>query len=110
MGDTAKAELHADQVVSLLFISSMSILLSQHMRLCRREQFTHQIAELETTRDLSKTICHVDMDAFFASVEALANPSLVGKPFGVGGGVLSTASYEARKFGVRSGMASAYHH
>ena len=51
-------------------------------------------------------IVHVDMDAFFANVELLTNPDLKGKPFGVGGiGVLSTASYEARKYGVRSGMA-----
>jgi len=44
------------------------------------------------------------MDAFFANVELLDNPDLQGKPFGVGHGVLSTASYEARKYGVRSGM------
>lgn len=46
------------------------------------------------------------MDAFYATVETLDNPKLVGTAFGVGMGVLSTASYEARKFGVRSGMAS----
>ena len=48
----------------------------------------------------------MDLDAFYASVEALDDPSLIGKAFGVGHGVLTTASYEARKFGVRSGMAS----
>ncbi|CAG8742609.1 4602_t:CDS:2, partial [Acaulospora colombiana] len=65
------------------------------------------IAELEATRDLSQIIVHIDMDSFFASVEMLDDPTLVGKPFGVGGNsVLSTASYEARKFGVRSGMAT----
>lgn len=49
----------------------------------------------------------VDFDAFFSSVAALDDPSLVGKPHAVGGGrngVLSTSSYEARKFGVRSAM------
>ncbi|KAJ8514399.1 hypothetical protein ONZ45_g8064 [Pleurotus djamor] len=64
------------------------------------------IVELEGDRDLSQVIVHFDMDAFFANVELLHNPSLKGKPFAVGGGVLSTASYEARKFGVRSGMPS----
>lgn len=64
------------------------------------------------------------MDAFYASVELLDNPSLKDKPFAVrivahetirsskclqvGHGVISTASYEARKYGVRSGMAGAY--
>ncbi|KDQ57446.1 hypothetical protein JAAARDRAFT_129936 [Jaapia argillacea MUCL 33604] len=64
------------------------------------------LVELESTRDLTQIIVHVDMDAFYANVEMLDNPDLAGKPFGVGslGGVLTTASYEARKFGVRSGM------
>ncbi|KAF9452745.1 IMS-domain-containing protein [Macrolepiota fuliginosa MF-IS2] len=62
------------------------------------------LAEMESQRDLTQTIVHVDMDAFYASVELLSNPELAGKPFGVGRGVLTTASYEARKYGVRSGM------
>ncbi|KAF5380614.1 hypothetical protein D9615_004634 [Tricholomella constricta] len=62
------------------------------------------IAELESYRDLSQIIVHVDMDAFYANVELLDNSDLEGKPFGVGHGVLTTASYEARKYGVRSGM------
>lgn len=56
-----------------------------------------------------RCIVHIDIDAFFAAVEELLNPSLKGKPVIVGGfpherGVASTASYEARKYGVHSGM------
>src|SRR5438128_5709393 len=55
---------------------------------------------METTT----TILHADLDAFYASVEQLLDPSLRGKPIAVGGGVVLAASYEAKAFGVGAGM------
>ena len=57
---------------------------------------------------MAKVILHIDLNAFFVRCEELQNPSLVGKPVIIGhsgrGGVVSTCSYKAREFGVRSGM------
>ena len=54
--------------------------------------------------ETAATILHADLDAFYASVEQLLDPSLRGKPIAVGGGVVLAASYEAKAFGVSGGM------
>src|SRR5258706_11532696 len=54
--------------------------------------------------EATATILHADLDAFYASVEQLLDPSLRGQPIAVGGGVVLAASYEARAYGVCGGM------
>ncbi|CAN8004923.1 unnamed protein product [Ixodes hexagonus] len=63
------------------------------------------VERMESSRDLSRIVVHVDMDAYFAAVEMRDNPSLRDKPMAVGSmGMLSTSNYEARKYGVRAAM------
>lgn len=63
------------------------------------------IRDLEDARDLTQCICHIDMDAFYASVEELDNPELVKVPMAVGDmSMLCTSNYLARTYGVRSAM------
>ncbi|NXD12575.1 POLK polymerase, partial [Nothocercus nigrocapillus] len=63
------------------------------------------VMELEQSRNLSCTIVHIDMDAFYAAVEMRDNPELKEKPIAVGSmSMLSTSNYHARRFGVRAAM------
>ncbi|CAF0865981.1 unnamed protein product [Brachionus calyciflorus] len=63
------------------------------------------VGKYERNRDLSRTIVHIDMDAFYANVEIRDNPSLADKPMAVGGeSMLSTSNYIARRYGVRAAM------
>ncbi|NXX83135.1 POLK polymerase, partial [Urocolius indicus] len=63
------------------------------------------VIELEQSRNLSSTIVHIDMDAFYAAVEMRDNPELKEKPIAVGSmSMLSTSNYHARRYGVRAAM------
>ena len=74
---------------------------------CRRENGHWLMVCCTNTQygiGMDATILHADLDAFYASVEQLLAPALRGKPIAVGGGVVLAASYEAKAFGVQSGM------
>src|SRR2546423_10433527 len=66
--------------------------------------FCSNRADGDNWMDMTATILHADLDAFYASVEQLLDPTLRGKPIAVGGGVVLAASYEAKRYGVQSGM------
>ncbi|GFS07894.1 DNA polymerase kappa [Elysia marginata] len=79
--------------------------ISQAQLLAAEQEADRTLAMLEDERDLSHTIVHVDMDAFYAAVEMRDDPSLYNKPMAVGGmDMLSTSNYLARRFGVRAAM------
>ncbi|KAF4035142.1 impB/mucB/samB family C-terminal domain [Phytophthora infestans] len=76
---------------------------SQLQRL--QQEADARVAQLEATRDLSRTIVVVDMDMFYAAVEMRDDPKLRDVPLAVGGlGMISTTNYAARQFGVRAAM------
>ncbi|GCB64789.1 hypothetical protein scyTo_0007585, partial [Scyliorhinus torazame] len=71
----------------------------------KQYQVERLATELEKSRDLSRTIVHIDMDAFYAAVEVKDAPELKDKPMAVGSmSMLSTSNYHARKYGVRAAM------
>ncbi|XP_067838799.1 DNA polymerase kappa [Heptranchias perlo] len=79
--------------------------ITEHQLKKRQHQVERLAIELEKSRDLSHTIIHIDMDAFYAAVEMKDNPELKDKPMGVGSmSMLSTSNYHARKYGVRAAM------
>ncbi|MBD3166120.1 DNA polymerase IV [bacterium] len=74
-----------------------------------RQRLQDEVVPRERKPQKTKLVAHADMDAFFASVEERDNPALRGKPVIVGGqpgtrGVVTTANYEARKYGIHAGM------
>ena len=68
---------------SIKLIVSCASTIQQESKLCASENNFCQIEAIERERDITQYIVHFDMDAFYANVELLENPSLAGKPFGV---------------------------
>ncbi|OXB66293.1 hypothetical protein ASZ78_004242, partial [Callipepla squamata] len=100
-------ELKKDQQVNQRIEKMMKLKekITQQQLLKAQLQVDRLVMELEQSRNLSCTIVHIDMDAFYAAVEMRDNPELKEKPIAVGSmSMLSTSNYHARRFGVRAAM------
>ncbi|NWR89579.1 POLK polymerase, partial [Furnarius figulus] len=100
-------ELKKDQQVNQRIEKMMQLKekITRQQLLKAQLQVDKLVIELEQSRNLSSTIVHIDMDAFYAAVEMRDNPELKEKPIAVGSmSMLSTSNYHARRFGVRAAM------
>uniref|UniRef100_A0A8C9F533 DNA polymerase kappa n=1 Tax=Pavo cristatus TaxID=9049 RepID=A0A8C9F533_PAVCR len=100
-------ELKKDQQVNQRIEKMMQLKekITQQQLLKAQLQVDKLVMELEQSRNLSCTIVHIDMDAFYAAVEMRDNPELKERPIAVGSmSMLSTSNYHARRFGVRAAM------
>ncbi|KAM9811200.1 DNA polymerase kappa [Neosynchiropus ocellatus] len=98
-----KREQQVNQRIEKMMLQKAQI--TEHQLEKANHKVERMAAELEKTRDLSRVIVHVDMDAFYAAVEMRDCPELKDKPMAVGAmSMLSTSNYHARKFGVRAAM------
>ncbi|CAL8346595.1 unnamed protein product [Lota lota] len=99
----AKKELQVNQRIEKMMLQRAQITEQQLQK--AHTQVERMASELDISRDLSRVIVHVDMDAFYAAVEMRDCPELKDKPMAVGSmSMLSTSNYHARKFGVRAAM------
>ncbi|XP_053726482.1 DNA polymerase kappa [Synchiropus splendidus] len=98
-----KREQQVNQRIEKMMVQKAQI--TEHQLKKAHHMVERMVAELDKTRDLSRVIVHVDMDAFYAAVEMRDCPELKDKPMAVGAmSMLSTSNYHARKFGVRAAM------
>jgi len=99
----AKQQARAEAVAKELRVAEARM--SESELLLERRKIETELEALEKHRDLSRTHCVVDMDMFYAAVEIRDQPSLASKPVAIGGlGMISTANYVARLYGVRAAM------
>ncbi|MED6263676.1 hypothetical protein CHARACLAT_006862 [Characodon lateralis] len=98
-----KKEQQVNQRIEKMMLQKAQITEQQLQK--AQTQVEKMASELERSRDLSRVIVHVDMDAFYAAVEMRDCPELKDKPMAVGSmSMLSTSNYHARKYGVRAAM------